>query len=100
MIHANEFKLGISAATSARNVGVAAAPEAGPAKTVFAVCVVNDPVNVPDEVTGEPVTLKTETGSANPTLVTPAAGVAQLMVPPVVELSTCPFDAGAAVGSV
>ena len=42
----------------------------------------------PTEVTGEPLTLNTETGSANPTLVTvPAVGVSQLIAPPVVELN-------------
>src|SRR5437660_739687 len=67
---ANVFKLGRSAATNARKVGTAAAPDDGPAKTVFAVCVVNVPVKVPEPVTGDPLTLKTETGSASPTLVT------------------------------
>ena len=68
--HAVLFKLGRSAATNERNVGTADAPLTGPAKTVLAVCVVNDPVNVPEPVTGEPVTLNTDTGSASPTLVT------------------------------
>src|SRR5205823_6759635 len=85
--HANEFKLGRSAATNARNVGTAAAPDDGPAKTVLAVCVVNVPVNVPIEVTGDPLILNTDAGRESPTLVTPRAGSIQLIAPPVVELS-------------
>ena len=46
----------ISAATSARKVGAAAAPVVGPASTVFAVCVFHAIVSVPAVVTGEPVT--------------------------------------------
>src|SRR5690349_20222560 len=68
---ASVFKLGRSAGTKARKVGTAAPPEVGPANTVFANCVVKEPVNVPVDVTGDPDTLKTETGNARPTLVTP-----------------------------
>jgi hypothetical protein len=46
---------GISAETSPLNVGCAADPVVGPAKTVLAVCVVNVWVSVPEVVTGLPV---------------------------------------------
>src|SRR2546425_9241304 len=60
---------GISAPTRARKVGAAAPPLEGPLKTVFALWLANAPVNVPEVVTGEPVTLKIA-GSAKPILVT------------------------------
>src|SRR2546423_7133288 len=98
---ANVFKLGRSATTRDRNVGIAFAPDDGPAKTVFAGWVTNDPVSVPDVVTGEPLMEKTETGRASPTLVTePSPTEAQLIAPAIVELKTCPFDDGAVVGNV
>ena len=46
---------GISAVTRARNVGDAATPVVGPAKTRLADCVRSVSVIVPDVVTGEPV---------------------------------------------
>jgi hypothetical protein len=46
--------LGRSAPTKDLNVGCAAAPVVGPAKTLFAVCVARVSVNVPEEVTGLP----------------------------------------------
>ena len=49
---------GMSAATKARNVGVAAAPVVGPAHTRFAACVARVTANVPVLVTGEPPTEK------------------------------------------
>ena len=60
----------MSALTKARKAGVAAAPVVGPINAVFADCVTNEPVSVPVLVTGELVTLNTDTGSASPTLVT------------------------------
>ena len=48
---------GRSAAVSARNVGAAAEPDAGPASTRFAPCVVRLTASVPLFVTGEPETL-------------------------------------------
>mgnify|MGYP000724067725 CR=1 FL=1 len=62
-------KSGMSPATSARNVGAAALPDAGPENTRFAVCVASEPVSVPDVVTGEPVTVNMA-GNASDTLVT------------------------------
>ena len=61
-------KLGISAATNVLNVGVPVDP-LGAAKTLFCVCVAHVPVNVPEVVTGLPVTVISE-GKLNPTLVT------------------------------
>ena len=49
---------GMSAATSARNVGAAAAPVVGPAQTRFAACVASVTASVPVVVTGEPPTEK------------------------------------------
>jgi hypothetical protein len=49
-------RAGMSAATNARNVGVAAIPEAGPAHTVFAVCVV-----IEKEIAGVDVGVATDT---------------------------------------
>jgi hypothetical protein len=66
---------GMSAATSARNVGASEPPVAGPAKIVFAVCVASVAVSVPVDVTGDPVTVKIA-GIDNPTLVTAPAFVA------------------------
>jgi hypothetical protein len=63
-------------------VGTAAPPEVGPANIRFAVCVMNDPVSVPEEVTGDPVTLNTDTGKAKATLVTvPMSGAETVMDP-------------------
>src|SRR6185312_8444151 len=63
----------MSAATKARNPGAAAAPDAGPANTVFAFWLAREPVSVPEVVTGEPET-ENIFGSESPTLVTvPAA---------------------------
>jgi hypothetical protein len=60
---------GISAATKARNVGVAAPQLPGPAKTVFAVWVARVTAKVPEVVTGEPATLRKD-GTVKATLVT------------------------------
>jgi hypothetical protein len=49
--------VGRSPGVSARNVGVAAGPVPGPAKTVFAVWVRSCGVSVPVEVIGEPETV-------------------------------------------
>lgn len=87
---------GISAATKERNVGAVAAPEAGPAKTIFADSFANVAVSVPVEVTGEPETAKMD-GIDKPTLKTvPALGVIQDKAPPVVLDKICPFEAGIA----
>jgi hypothetical protein len=59
----------MSADASARKVGVAAAPEVGPAKTWFAVCVASENARVPLEVIGEPVTARID-GTVAATLVT------------------------------
>lgn len=67
-------RLGISAATSERNEGAATAPVVGPANTVFAVCVANAAVSVPEDVIGEPLTVKIS-GMASATLVTEPAPV-------------------------
>jgi hypothetical protein len=81
---------GISAVTSARNVGAPALPF-GAAKTVFADWLANVPVRVPDPVTGELVTV-INAGSDNPTEVTvPLVGFVQegaSVVP--FEVRTCP----------
>lgn len=73
--------------SNVRNVGAAAAPEPGPARTVFAVWVANDAVNVPDVVTGLPLTVNIA-GMAKATLVTvPPPTVAMVMLPaPLVTL--------------
>jgi hypothetical protein len=78
---ADASKLGMSARTSGLNVGAMAAPVEGPAKTVFAACDTNDPVKVPVEVTGLPLTVKTEAGRASPTLVTVTGKQEALIVP-------------------
>jgi predicted transcriptional regulator len=65
--------VGTSALTSARKVGAAAAPELGPANTVFAVCVFGVSVSVPLEVTGEPLTAYNGPETLSPTLVTDPA---------------------------
>ena len=51
--------LGISSATSERNVGGASEPSAGPANTLPASCSLRVAARVPNEVTGDPSTLKT-----------------------------------------
>jgi hypothetical protein len=61
---------GMSERVNARNVGVAALPEVGPAKKVFAVSVVKLSVSVPPKVTGEFAMVNTEDGAERPTLVT------------------------------
>ena len=60
----------LNVAQRTRAADAAAAPVVGPIKAVFADCVTNEPVSVPVLVTGEFVTLNTDTGSASPTLVT------------------------------
>jgi hypothetical protein len=61
-------KEGMSAATKARNVGVAAIPLAGPAKMVFAVSVAKLIAMVPPAaVNGDPATLRKD-GTVNATL--------------------------------
>jgi len=62
----------MSASWRARKDGAPAEP-LGAANTVFAVWLVNEPVSVPEPVTGEPVTLNTEPGSDRATLVTEPA---------------------------
>jgi hypothetical protein len=77
-----------SAIPSARKVGAAAPPDAGPAKTVFALCVASVPVSVPLVVTGDPLTVIIE-GNDRATLVTvpPPPVLAMVMVPaPLVTL--------------
>jgi hypothetical protein len=66
------LSVGTSAETSERNVGCAAAPVVGPAKTVLAVSVLSVSVSVPLPVTGEPEMVKMGAvdPSANATLVT------------------------------
>jgi len=64
------LRLGISAATKLRKVGVAAPPEVGPAKMVLALWVSKVAPNVPVVVTGEPVTEKISLGMERPTEVT------------------------------
>jgi hypothetical protein len=68
--------VGMSTFASARKVGAAAAPEAGPAHTVFADSLAFTKVKVPLLVTGDPETVNSG-GAAKPTLVTvpvPATG--------------------------
>jgi hypothetical protein len=62
--------LGRSAGTIALKVGVAATPVVGPAQTKLAVCVAKEPVSVPEDVTGDPETVRIDEGSARATLVT------------------------------
>jgi hypothetical protein len=84
--------LGISADTNARNVGAPALP-LGAANTVFAAWLASVPVNVPEPVTGDPVTV-INAGRDNPTEVTvPVVGVVHegaSVVP--FEVSTCPAE--------
>jgi hypothetical protein len=61
---------GRSAATSERNVGVAADPETGPAKTLLADCVDSVIAIVPAPVTGLPLAERSAEGTVTPTLVT------------------------------
>jgi len=80
---------GMSAATSARNVGVPVEPF-GAAKTVFAVSDARVAVRTPDDVTGEPVTVKI-LGNANPTEIpeevpVPPLTTGNIPVTPVVKL--------------
>jgi hypothetical protein len=67
-----EIDVGRSAGARVRKVGVAAAPEPGPAKTVLAVWVRSWGASAPLEVTGEPETaeLKMTPSPVIPTLVT------------------------------
>src|ERR1700729_2042337 len=69
--------LGISNDTSARNAGFAAEPDAGPANTVFAVCVKGVAATVPEVVTAvDGVELSTMPSPVKVTLVTvPVPGV-------------------------
>jgi hypothetical protein len=60
----------MSAEASARNPGAAAEPDAGPAKTVFAVWVWKEQAITPDPVTGLPVQRKVLEGIVRPTEVT------------------------------
>ena len=82
------LRVGTSAATSERKVGVPAAP-LGPAKTVFANCDENVAVRVPEVVTGEPEIVNTDTGSARPTEVT----VAELVPAPIAVLNVAASSA-------
>jgi hypothetical protein len=52
-------------------VGVTADPVEGPAKKVFALWFTKLALRVPEEVTGDPLTEKTEPGKVSPTLFTP-----------------------------
>ena len=70
LFDARSVPAGRSAATRDRNAGVLTPPPVGPANIVFAVWVANVPVNVPDVEIGEPLTVKTDDGSASATLVT------------------------------
>ena len=70
---------GISAVVKARKVGVAAAPDEGPAKIEFTACVVSVPVRVPLLVTGEPETVMMD-GNARPTEVTVPCGLAAVVM--------------------
>lgn len=65
---------GRSAVTRDRNVGVAAPPLVGPAHIRFAVSVASVTANVPEEVTGDPATLKIA-GMVSPTDVTAPVAV-------------------------
>ena len=77
----------MSAATSARNVGVAAAPVVGPENTVFAVWVARVSPSVPVVVTGEPLTLSID-GAVRATLLTvPVPGTAVWSIGMVVNAS-------------
>jgi hypothetical protein len=58
-----------SVADNCLNVGTAV-PVVGPANTVLAACVENEPVKVPEVVMGEPVTVNTLEGNPKATLVT------------------------------
>ena len=81
------FISGKSAPTKLLNVGVPADPF-GAAKTVFAVSDASVAVNVPLDVTGDPLTVKIP-GSDSPTLVTvPVVGVAQLAALPLIAVRT------------
>ncbi len=73
-----EIVAGKSAGAKARKVGVAASPEAGPAKTVWVVWVRSCGVSVPLDVIGEPETvgLNMMPSPAIPTLATPPELVA------------------------
>jgi hypothetical protein len=62
-------RFGTSAATKLRKVGAAALPVVGPAKTKFALWLASAAVRVPEEVTGEPETVKMA-GMDSATLVT------------------------------
>jgi hypothetical protein len=82
---------GKSAATNARNVGVAAPPDTGPANTVFAVWVSKLNANVPAVVIGEPETENSTPGTVRATLVTvPVVGVVHVIdvEPPACEVKT------------
>src|ERR1700761_2424594 len=83
---------GISADTKDRKVGAADEPDEGPAKTVLIACAFQAKVNVPDVVTGDPVTVNWD-GADRPTEVTEplAAGAAQVTLPPT-TVRTLPFD--------
>ena len=77
----------------ARNVGVAALPEVGPAQTVLAACVCRPSANIPELVTGDPLTLRMDAGAVRATLVTePAVETATDTVsPPVLVSVTLPL---------
>lgn len=66
---AAKFTAGISEFTRGRKIGAAEAPDAGPARIVFALSLANVAASVPEAVTGDPVTLKME-GNDKLTLVT------------------------------
>src|SRR5271166_505117 len=86
----------MSATTSARNVGAVGPADAGPAQTVFAVCVALVSVSVPAPVIGEPPTVNSA-GAASATLVTvpePGTDADTAQTPPT-NWMTSPLDAPA-----
>jgi hypothetical protein len=80
----------MSATTKDLKVGVAAAPDAGPAKTEFADSVARVTARVPEDVIGEPETLRNE-GTVRATLVTPVAAAGDHEGIPPETVSTWPL---------
>jgi hypothetical protein len=98
--------VGRSPGMSARNVGVAACPVPGPAKTVLAVWVRSCGVSVPVEVIGEPETvgLKMMPSPVIPTLVTDpepdAPFETKILRTSVIEVIAVPLVTTVAIGMV
>lgn len=84
------FKVGMSAARMVRKVGIASAPDAGPAKNVFVTWVASDAVVVPDEVIGLFDTVKM-LGRERPAEVTVPEAPAVHERPLAPAVSTVPF---------